>query len=141
MIITQELFTALEKHLLDKYPYEACGILLGDMDQHQVIRLLQYIPVPNTAPNPLHHFELDPGIWINHVLGTPNLIGLFHSHPNSAPCPSPYDLESLQQYGALLQVYLIGSLTYDKKHMELRGYTIQKDEEKLTLTESSLSMT
>lgn len=59
MIITQELFTALERHLLDKYPYEACGILLGDMDQHQVIRLLQYIPVP--TPHLTHYTTLS---WI-----------------------------------------------------------------------------
>lgn len=141
MIITQEVFTALERHLFEKHPYEACGILLGYLDQHHVIRLLQYIPIPNTAPNPLHHFELDPGIWVKHVLGTANMIGLFHSHPNSSPYPSPEDMESLQQYGTLLKAYLIGSLTYDKKQMELKGYTIQKSGEQLTLNESSLSMT
>lgn len=142
MIIAQEIFIQMECYLRKQLPNEACGILLGKSYDNE-IRLNEFIPVPNAAAEPLHHFELDPNTWIKHLLGTPDIIGLFHSHPTSYPVPSQADLDSLQHYGSLLKVFLIGSVYPDHKHMILNAYSIQKDEAStlITLAPADLRMT
>ncbi len=72
------------------HPREACGLLLGHGDH---IALAQ--ECTNVAPDPLHHFEIDPAELIAaHRAarsGGPALIGYFHSHPNGLVRPSATD--------------------------------------------------
>ncbi|UQZ36082.1 hypothetical protein C2I18_22650 [Paenibacillus sp. PK3_47] len=113
----------LGKHLLTSYPQEACGVLLGTAAAGGML-IDSYVPVSNVAPDPLHSFVPDPGEWVRILYNEPQIIGLFHSHPNSAPWPSEADLKGLPGLGPEFQAYLIGSPGSDGTIPELKGFHI-----------------
>ncbi len=113
-------------------PMEACGVVLGEAAAGG-IRISRFQPIRNVAPDPLHHFLLDDAEWIRCVFNEPQLIGLFHSHPRTAPVPSTEDLRNLPMFAGLLQAYLIGSpeLTPETQpQMMLNGYQIHTGNER-----------
>ena len=114
---------ALGEHLLFSYPREACGILLGTAAAGGM-HIENYIPMRNVAPDPLHAFIPHPEEWIRALYLEPAPVGLFHSHPNSAPIPSYADLTGLQALGPEFSVYLIGSPSNDPAQPIMNGYNI-----------------
>lgn len=119
----------LGKHLLTCYPQEACGILLGTAAAGGM-HIKDYIPMHNVAPDPLHAFVPDPQQWIKALYNKPAPIGLFHSHPHTAPWPSSADLRGLCALGPEFKVYLIGAPGPDvsdgKALPVLRGFHIKR---------------
>ncbi|QOS78149.1 M67 family metallopeptidase [Paenibacillus sp. JNUCC31] len=116
----------MSKHMFASLPMEACGVVLGEAAAGG-IRISRFQPIRNVAPDPLHHFSLEDAEWIRCVFNEPQLIGLFHSHPRTAPVPSIEDLRSLPMFAGLLQAYLIGSpkLTPETQpQMMLNAYQI-----------------
>jgi len=106
VIIPSILLHRLERYVRSCQPMEACGALLGHIEGTE-IHISEFIPIPNTAVDPYHHFEFDGPAWVNCVMREPALIGIFHSHPASYPVPSEEDLQQLQLFGAGLKAYLI----------------------------------
>lgn len=100
----------LTDHMSSSLSSEVCGVLLGRKAAGGM-RIESYRKLRNVAPDPLHHFLFDPIEWVQCCYQETNLIGIFHSHPLSAPIPSATDLIQLQQFGALTPIYLIGSST------------------------------
>jgi proteasome lid subunit RPN8/RPN11 len=115
----------ISKHLISGLPYEACGVLRGKATSGG-IRIDTFIAMRNVAPDPLHHFILEPKDWTREYLRGNGLIGLFHSHPYSPPIPSPEDLRQLPLFAGMFGVYLIGSTGGADGEIELRGYSIHK---------------
>jgi len=77
-------------HAREAAPAECCGLLLG-IDGGVV----DVVSTRNIAQNPAR-FEIDPA---DHIAGRRNarsrgldVVGFYHSHPHSAPEPSPRDL-------------------------------------------------
>ncbi|MBP2001276.1 proteasome lid subunit RPN8/RPN11 [Paenibacillus shirakamiensis] len=97
----------LVTHLYRELPNEACGALLGNLDNN-VLHIDRLQPIRNTAGNPKHAFHLDPSGWISCSFH-PHLIGIFHTHPTSSPTPSAEDLMQLQLFGEFIHIYLIAS--------------------------------
>ena len=116
---------ALGEHLLSCYPREACGILLGAAAAGGM-RIDTYVPLRNVAPDPLHAFIPDPREWVEALYLEPAPIGLFHSHPHSAPTPSLADLKALPALGPEFLVYLIGSLGREPNTPLVNGYHIDR---------------
>ncbi|MFM9282470.1 M67 family metallopeptidase [Paenibacillus jiagnxiensis] len=104
--IPSVLLDRLERYVRSCQPKEACGALLGHIEEEQ-LHISEFIPIPNTAVDPYHHFEFDGPAWVNCVMRETALIGIFHSHPTSSPVPSEEDLQHLQLFGAGLTAYLI----------------------------------
>lgn len=82
---------AIIAHARADSPREACGIIVGHNECATEI-----IPVPNIAAEPLHTYIMDEQKMIA-VLSSLDqrrleLIGFYHSHPNSDPVPSPTDI-------------------------------------------------
>lgn len=100
----------LTDHMSSSLSSEVCGVLLGRKAAGGM-RIESYRKLRNVAPNPLHHFLFDPIEWVQCCYQETDMIGIFHSHPSSAPIPSSTDLIQLQQFGALTPIYLIGSST------------------------------
>jgi len=97
-------------HAFGALPQEACGILLGQGNLRDAsIRVTEFVPIPNAAEEPLHHFRLEPFEWTRLLLSRRGIIGLFHSHPASSPEPSEEDLAELQTFGGLFSIYMIGA--------------------------------
>lgn len=91
----------LLKRLIDNcekgYPDEACGLIVGRVDDagdHLVSRLETSA---NVAEDTRHTFEIDPRflIGLQRMLrgSADEVIGLYHSHPEGAAQPSRTDLE------------------------------------------------
>ena len=80
-------------------PREACGLLLGTRTDtgHLVSRLA---PVPNIALQ-ADTFRLDPIAWRNKELAASveglEVLGVWHSHPNSNAEPSARDRAGAQE--------------------------------------------
>lgn len=98
----------LTDHMSSSPSSEVCGLLLGRKAAGGM-RIEYYRKLRNVAPDPLHHFLLDPIEWVQCCYKEADLIGIFHSHPLSAPVPSSTDLTQLPQFGALTPIYMIGS--------------------------------
>lgn len=78
---------------------EACGLLLGGG-----MRIDCAVPTANVAPDPALHFEIDPAALIAaHRTARdgsgPDIVGYFHSHPNSLARPSDTDAQSAARDG------------------------------------------
>ncbi|MCK8488793.1 M67 family metallopeptidase [Paenibacillus sp. MBLB2552] len=111
---------------LQRHPEEACGLLFGTFDG-QIGFIQRYLPVVNHSMAPLHSFELDPAVWVRSNFDT-QLIGIYHTHPNSPPLPSPEDLCQLPNFAAQIRLYLIGGRSpsaQDKPSSGPDGFRIQ----------------
>ncbi|MDR6509869.1 putative GIY-YIG superfamily endonuclease/proteasome lid subunit RPN8/RPN11 [Novosphingobium capsulatum] len=90
MTLSPAALTAMLDAAARAHPREACGLLFGHGNH---IALAQ--ECTNVAPDPSHHFEIDPaGLIAAHRAaraGGPELIGYFHSHPNGLARPSATD--------------------------------------------------
>jgi len=76
-------------------PEEICG-LLGGKQRRNIFHVTCYAPVPNCAATPRTHFVMAQDAMLSAIRAIQRakqeLIGVYHSHPFSAPEPSPADL-------------------------------------------------
>ena len=90
IILTREIVSALLQESAKAYPFEACGLLLGEGE-----RVARILPAANVAPDPARHFEIDPAALIAAHraarAGGEAIIGYYHSHPSGTSHPSPTD--------------------------------------------------
>lgn len=74
-------------------PEECCGLLIGD-----TARIARAWPAKNVAARPQARYEVDPQdhvAAIRHARTTGlAVVGAYHSHPRTAPAPSPTDREA-----------------------------------------------
>lgn len=111
----------ISDHAADCSPEEACGLLAGRGDQITAV-----FPLPNIASEPLTRFYADPSEQLRALRAIDEAgldwLGVYHSHPNSAPLPSDSDIRECA-VGGLLQ--LIVSLEDGKPKLKL--WRIQDD--------------
>lgn len=79
-------------------PYEACGVLIGILDENTVF-VEKTLPVTN-AKRTTRSFELDPEehyrAWNDALKNGKEIIGVYHTHPVSSAVPSQWDRETMQ---------------------------------------------
>lgn len=76
-------------------PHEVCGLIFG-IEADGWAQARQIVPIRNTAADPAHAYYMDER-ELAAALTTAErrglaLIGIYHSHPKSAPIPSPDDV-------------------------------------------------
>jgi proteasome lid subunit RPN8/RPN11 len=90
--ITQAAFDAIVAHAESEHPRECCGLLVGT--EQAIVRA---VPVENIASDPFRRYEIPPQAYFAEIRRCREqggaVIGAYHSHPLSAPEPSPTDLE------------------------------------------------
>ena len=107
--IDDKVAREIADHARAQYPAEACGLIAGREQQIMVA-----VGLRNVAEQPEKRFAIDPAEQLQ-ALKTIDVeglrwIGVYHSHPFSAPIPSSEDLDSAHDYGLLqLIVSLRGS--------------------------------
>lgn len=119
---TLQIATAHRKEMLTiaqtAAPLEACGILAGDgIQSRQVIEITNVLASPSRyrmSPD-----ELVAAFWQLESDGF-SVLAFFHSHPASAPHPSPTDLNE-HHYPEIPQV-ILGQAEND---WEMRAYLLQ----------------
>jgi proteasome lid subunit RPN8/RPN11 len=101
--IRRAVLDAIEAHARRDAPDECCGLLIAAAGVVEAA-----VPVVNQAPDRSRRYEIDPREYLALVKrlrgGDDVVIGGYHSHPRSAPEPSPTDRE--MAFGEFL--YLIG---------------------------------
>ena len=110
---------AIAAHARAEAPRECCGLLVG-----AVGRIDEAVPSRNGAGDPLRRYEIDPRehvALIKRCRGTPSsVVGAYHSHPRSAPEPSPTHLA--EAFGEFL--YLIVGPVAGSQAGDIRAYRL-----------------
>lgn len=90
----------------EAHPEEACGFLIGTQDSALITHnfaIAAVRPARNLHPSRDDRFTIDPldyakaeAYCARHKKKALRILGFWHSHPKSAPEPSPVDLEWAQ---------------------------------------------
>lgn len=88
----------IEAHARDRYPEEACGLLVGRFEADRTVVTAAH-ESENVAPDRRTGFEVDPGFRLRlqrdvRAEGAA-IVGVFHSHPSGDATPSATDRESI----------------------------------------------
>jgi len=116
---------AITAHARREHPRECCGMVLGVGDE-----LVEAVAAENVAADPARRYEVSPADHIAQIrrcreaakAGGASLaiLGVYHSHPHSAPVPSPTDLDhAWEEY-----VYLIAGPANGSAPLEIRAYRL-----------------
>lgn len=94
LIIPPYLWEKILSHAKEQDPKECCGYLLGKREGESNV-VLEICPMRNTHPLPKEHFSFSPQeqLEILKKFSHLQIVGIYHSHPNSKPIPSQEDKE------------------------------------------------
>ena len=117
---------AISAHARRDSPRECCGLLIGTE-----LEAIDAVATANVAAEPRRHYQVSP---VDHFAqikrcrdgasqgaAAVDVIGVYHSHPRSAPAPSPTDLE--EAFGEFL--YIIAGPADGSAALALRAYQLQ----------------
>jgi proteasome lid subunit RPN8/RPN11 len=96
--IAEQQLTEIREHGVRDYPYECCGLLLGRFDENvKTVRETYAISNAREESAKRNRFLITPEELMSgeryareHDL---EVVGFYHSHPDSPAVPSQYDLE------------------------------------------------
>lgn len=126
--LSQAIHEQIKAHGAASYPYEGCGLLLGQVkNDHNIVADIR--PMENVWPEESEkpiRFRIDPQAWqqveIEAMMNGLDVIGIFHSHPDDVPAASPRDLAwaSWPGYSYLITQVLKGEPTFSRS-WQLQG--------------------
>ena len=120
--LSKELHEQIKAHGAASYPFEGCGLLLGQTTAEDNI-VTDIRPMANVWPNEEEkpvRFSIDPAAWqqveLEAMMNGLDVIGIFHSHPDDVPVASPRDLQwaSWPGYSYMITQVLKGDPTYSQ---------------------------
>ncbi|ACI19963.1 M67 family metallopeptidase [Dictyoglomus thermophilum] len=131
ILLPKDIFKILVVHSIHEYPFEACGILGGEMGDKN-INIKSYFITKNVAPNPYREYLIDPleEIKIFRYMNKvgQNFVGVYHSHPDGDEYLSDKDKEDMLSNIC----YLIFSVRFNNPVIKLKAY-LKKNEDILDL--------
>jgi len=93
--LSATLLDMLERTAWQAEPHEACALLLGEVGEAGICVTQAVVTDNVTEGNPETSFEIEPSM---HILlqkaaraGGPQIVGVWHSHPNGVARPSAAD--------------------------------------------------
>ena len=124
MQVRREVLDAIAVHAQRDSPRECCGLLIGTE-----LEVIEAVATANVAAEPHRHYQVSPEDHFAQIKrcrdaasqGIAAVIGAYHSHPRSAPAPSPTDLE--EAFGEFL--YIIAGPVDGPAALALRAYRLQ----------------
>jgi proteasome lid subunit RPN8/RPN11 len=96
--VTKQQLIQIRAHGVSEYPYECCGLLLGRFTEDGKV-VSEIFPISNAREESAKHnrFLITPEELMRGELYARNrdleVVGFYHSHPDSPAVPSKYDLE------------------------------------------------
>ena len=96
--LTKHLHDQIKVHGAAAYPYEGCGLLLGQVENgaNVVVTIRPMANVWPVAEEKRVRFRIAEDDWRDAELAAMaedlDVVGVFHSHPDSEPIASPRDL-------------------------------------------------
>ncbi len=116
--IYKDVITKIWKFTHLKYPYETCGLLIGYKKTATDIYISRLVISPNIADSAKDHFLIAPNLQFSvqkYIRNNPKknieIIGVFHSHPQSPAYPSGTDV----LYGSGFDLFWVISSTQNKQ--------------------------
>ena len=98
LILTKEQRQILSTEAVNKKPNESCALLFGKKDDGKII-VSEIYPAENIEKSPINftisNEQLIQGYKIAEDKGL-EVIGIFHSHPDSEPYPSATDIKFME---------------------------------------------
>lgn len=98
LTISQEDMNIIRSELEVNRPYEACGVMTGDVENNTII-VKKVIPITNIRRTTAS-FELDPqefyDAWNSADKSGNEIVGVYHSHPFSFGTPSSWDIDTMK---------------------------------------------
>jgi proteasome lid subunit RPN8/RPN11 len=97
--ISEEGLDEIRKHGERDYPYECCGLMLGHYGAEGVKSVVETYPISNAREESAkrNRFLIEPVELMRgerYAAGKSlEVLGFYHSHPDSPAVPSQYDLE------------------------------------------------
>jgi proteasome lid subunit RPN8/RPN11 len=127
MEIAEPARRAIHRHLTTAYPLEACGLLLGAPDPDGGPRVETALRSENRrmGDGAAHHrYLISPDDFRAAAreaaaMGL-DIVGTYHSHPDVAAVPSPYDLEHAWPWYRYLILSISNGVVRDERVWELR---------------------
>lgn len=92
MLLRGAVRRAIEAHARRDHPNECCGLLIGN-----ATTILEAVACPNVAQDPRRRYQIAPEDFFAQITRcrsaaeSVRIVGAYHSHPRSAPEPSPTD--------------------------------------------------
>ena len=96
--VSKEKLTEIREHGVRDYPYECCGLLIGRFDNDGK-RVTEIYPISNAREESAkrNRFLITPEELMKGERYARSrdleVVGFYHSHPDSPAVPSKYDLE------------------------------------------------
>ena len=98
LVLTKQQQQILSKEAIEKKPNESCALLFGKKDNEKII-VNEIFPAENIDESPVNftisNEQLIQGYKIAEEKGL-DVIGIFHSHPDSEPFPSETDKKFME---------------------------------------------
>jgi proteasome lid subunit RPN8/RPN11 len=123
MRVRRSVLDAIAAHAARESPRECCGLLLGTIED-----VTEAVATSNVAPEPCRTYEIAPLEHLAQIRRCRELtrsgiemgvVGAYHSHPRSAPVPSPTDVaQAFEEF-----LYVIAG-PVDGGSLEVRGYRL-----------------
>ena len=130
----------IRQHGASDYPYECCGLLVGSFDPSGTKLVFETYPISNAREEAAkrNRFLIQPEELLRgeRYARDKNLevVGFYHSHPDSPAVPSQYDLEHAWPVYSYIIVTTGNDFTGDFRSWVQRADRSQFDEEPIEVT-------
>lgn len=97
--LTDEHCAAIKRHGESDYPYECCGLLIGEfeIDGTKIVKEIYAISNAREEAAKRNRFLITPDEFMRgekHARASKlDVIGIYHSHPDAPAVPSQFDLD------------------------------------------------
>ncbi|GBD03805.1 hypothetical protein HRbin19_01102 [bacterium HR19] len=139
LVISKEHIDFVGKHGEEAYPGEACGIILGHIEDKEdgIFFITKDLKrAKNLSDNPLR-FYLDPKDFLQIQEEADKngleIIGIYHTHPDHPPIASQYDLESAIEGLFYLILSILGG-----KPANFKGWVLDQESKVRKFVESEV---
>ena len=135
-----ERLAEIRRHGVADYPYECCGLLLGRYEQDGRKVVLETYPISNAREESAkrNRFLIRPEELLKgeRYASSRNVevVGFYHSHPDSPAVPSQYDLEHAWPTYSYIIVKTTASDALDLFSWEQRSDRSSFDQEEISIS-------
>ena len=129
IILNQEQIDTLIEHSIKSHPNESCAMLLGTYNDQQWN--VKEVFLTNNMEQSETNFTISPEeLLYGHKLAEEKqleLVGVFHSHPNSAALPSNTDKKFMKLNGDIPWIIFSGI------NIDFKAYTLNEEIEEIPI--------
>lgn len=133
--LNEQIILAIEAHATRDYPHECGGMLIGRFEEG-FKQVLETFPIENAREDSRHNriLLLPKDVLRAEKYARENkldVVGYYHSHPNTPAVPSQYDLDHALPVWSYVIASVIDGTAVDVRSWEMREDRSQFDEEEI----------